>query len=276
MPEKHLLYRWPDGSTAELEVREMMSSSFAVQMGASPTVFQPRIIVRQPGRKDAAYLQVERLIRSRSPDIFQHVFSLSSHDKTVVERINGPFRRKLLGLCVDIGVDRPSEWSSGLLRTGTLRTQLKFPKFVDDDRYEGRYAEAERYLIKLRDPIPKIGRYLGCVQAFRVVFSKTRGTYDAAWDYDDLPPAHHSRTSAAKQSGFSSFREAVDAALSMEQILPLSQREAWLEENADRGELVLLSQEEMELYRMLGEAIPLFWAPERLVEWLAERRGLTG
>ncbi len=54
-----------------------------------------------------------------------------------------------------------------------------------------------------------------------------------------------------------------------------SDMEDWEHENVVRGEWVLPSQEEVELYRMLGESIPPLWNDEALKRWLVELRAAS-
>lgn len=56
-------------------------------------------------------------------------------------------------------------------------------------------------------------------------------------------------------------------------IIPESEIESWEEQNVDRGSFVGLAPEEVELYRLLGQPLPLWWPPSELHSWMEERPG---
>lgn len=270
------LYRWSDGSEAVLEPVEVFARSWAppgswATTGPSTPAWarsssrsvigeEFRIGISEPGSR-------RRIILYPS---FLHGHSrLTLHgvDPKVVEKIDGPFRRKLLGLFLDLGIERsrPSSW--GLLETSSTRTHLPFPKFVDDEVYARRYEEAANAVGR------GVGVFLGCVLGFRIVQGGRMAdrTYSARWHCDNLPPRNKVRVFAKDSERRRTVEEVVDEVVSFEDVRPASERVDFIAREVDFGEPLLLNREEVEVYRLLGEQLPIFWESQELRAWLEER-----
>lgn len=67
------------------------------------------------------------------------------------------------------------------------------------------------------------------------------------------------------------FVETIHAVMQHECLMPESSRESWDRDNIEWGEFVVPSPAEVELYRALGEPLPLLWDSSALFTWLSER-----
>lgn len=72
------------------------------------------------------------------------------------------------------------------------------------------------------------------------------------------------------------LEEAVDQFLRTRLVLPQSEKEAWDAAHVEYGTWVCPAADEVELFRMLDEPLPLFWASDQLYEWVSERRAAAG
>lgn len=276
-----LLYRWSDGSEAVLEPVEVFAKSWAppgswAATGPSTPAWarsssrsvigeEFRIGISEPGSR-------RRIILYPS---FLHGhprLTLHGTDPKVTEKIDGPFRAKLLGLFLDLGIERSSPFSWGLLGTSSTRTHLPFPKFVDDGVYARRYDEAANAVGK------GTSVFLGCVSGFRIVQGgRMPGrTYSARWHCDNLPPRNKVRVFAKDSERRSTVEEVVDEVVAFEDVRPASERAGFIAREVDFGELFLLNREEVEVYRLLGERLPIFWESQELRAWLEERYSSSG
>lgn len=267
------LYRWPDGSQAVLESVEVLSTAPAWTQSTGPSIpgwarSSSRSVVGEEFR-----VVVTDSATGKRVTLYPHLFSRSSrmylrgNDPRAVERVNGPFRRKLLGLLLDLGVERPSTVSSGLLATDSARTHLRFPKFVADEVFDRRYEEAEAAVGG------GAGLFLGCVEGFRLLRHgrpSTR-TWSARWHSDNLPPRNKAKVFAKDSEQRSSVREVVDEVVAFEDVRPESARAAFLSAEVEFGENVLWTKDEAEVYQLLGDPLPVFWEAGRLSAWLGER-----
>lgn len=255
-------YRWRDGTTANLVVTE---SFFGISVSAGSVIV--------------------KLSFARNP---KSLYLESPRPKDFQETIEGtPLGRKLCGLALDL-VGAPSfplhskSWNGLLLTHVSIPTVLPVPSFVSNEDWSRRYELAKSFVVTgyvhADDPIyladPKRGTFLG-VPEFLLVFALgERVSWSARWG---LPGAEHStkgvqwRESATNQSYHWSAESAVDEVLDRCSVLPESEREAWEAENVERGEFLLPTPEEIELFRMLGEELPFFWGEDQLEAWLSER-----
>ncbi len=173
--------------------------------------------------------------------------------------------KKLRGFLRDAGVGRrvPSAhdlvWKSGMNWQPALCEE---PFFVPEDRWIARHREAQDFV----EPVETGGRkFLGFINDFSLDYT---GSWTARGGF------FASRFSR-QQSG-ATLEKAVDNFLRERLIFPESERAAWEAEHVEHGAWVCPSAEEVELYRLLGEALPLFWVSERLEPWAAERRAASG
>lgn len=231
------IYRWPDGSRVTCRV--------------SGGLGQGAFWIHTPSAAD------ELWIGWRSRLVFTE-----RHQEYPTE-----FDRYLLGFLLDLGLTREVGSSDRDLNlTGLVSTEddslVLYPFFVPDDVWESRYEDAR----KIQGKIP--GRFLvwNEVEKFEVNRENT------------IPPIsgekvvlHVMEGNATAVSEASTLEGAVNRLCEDLFILPESNRVSWEAEHVLRGKWVLPTQEEVELYQMLGEELPFWWKPERLLAWLEER-----
>lgn len=255
-------YCWRDGTTAKLVVTERFS-------GISVSVGSVAVELSFSRNPKALYLERPR------PEVFQ-------------ETIEGtPLGRKLCGLALDlVGVPsfplRGTIWNGLLLTHLSIPTVLSVPSFVSNEDWNRRYELAKAFVVTghvhADDPVytsnSKRGMFLEIPWFLLVRAMGDRVSWSARWG---LPGAEHStkgtqwKESATNQSYHWSAESAVDEVLDRCSVLPESERDAWEAENAERGEFLLPTPEEIELFRMLGEELPFFWGEDQLEAWLSER-----
>ncbi len=246
-----VVYRWSDGSTVSV------CAGFPRQKAVS-------FRVQVSGRT--------ALLLSIFDGEFQHrVVEASSRTDWPAE-----LERKILGFVLELGAERWESDYTGLLYNtegDTTNTQLaSYPRFVDDDRWAGRYEEARR-LLESGDE----DTFLGVLRETTCFKTKGGGiTYESKdlkhWK-KQKKPFSMSWGGTAPLGGVEgpTIEAAVDEACRLELLVPLSGREAWEAEHVERGTWVLPSAEEVELYQMLGEPLPFWWGVERCREWLEEQ-----
>lgn len=175
--------------------------------------------------------------------------------------------RRVLGFALDLGAVRPDEERTALVsnhRSDESDVELAaYPRFVDDDRWAGRYDEALR-LASLGLPAD----FLGVVRGFFVEevdpspeFRTNRRVF-ATWGKQGVVGSVEAPT----------LSETVDKVVRGALVLPESGRAAWEQERVLRGSFVLPSPDELEVFRALGEPLPFWWGNERFYAWLQERR----
>lgn len=243
-----LVHRWPDRAAVVASAFERR----APQQGIGVTEVVCRLGVTLPRERRRVYLY---------PEVHEgrQIVTTSGHDQA--DLMEGPFREKLLGFLSALGVDRPRPDSRGLVAergSGKIyrRTQLPCPRFVDDDLFARRYEEATV-------GYPRRS-FLGCVERFRITSPPGSGLFQASWRGEE-------ENALKKSDLWSSVEHLVDQVVAEEDLRPASARASFLERETDPGELLALSPDELEVYRLLGEPPPFFWKGEELVAWLEER-----
>jgi hypothetical protein len=248
-----IIYRWADGSTVSLE-----------PAGTSEYF---KFVARTCENGKMSRAGVSLIIRPEVKRLF-----LSGHSKPVIERIEGPFRAKLLGFMLSLNLGRPRNYSSGLIESDSMRTHLKFPKFVDDQRFSNRYEEAENRTDGNSLNSRTDGKFLGCVEGFRKkkVFYVSGKLVQLSWHHDDLPPKNGARVFKTETEALP-LREAVDQLISREDIRPESERTEWIAKNVEFGTWIAPSPEEVEVFHILDE-LPFFREPNEVREWIESVR----
>lgn len=255
-----LVYRWQDGSQAvlQLEAGEVMLEVRWVHL--------PRTWIDPTTGKDT----FPAFSVDSPTETGGHRHLTLSNSRRFPEELE----RKVLGLLLDLGVERPYNQPSLVNHQWGVHAVGRYPRFVSDERWAGRYEEAKRsYQHQERD------RLLGLVVGFQLhrghlqVISSLYGPAvrnrvdEGGWT------AEWSGTGAQVCSTFSrDLVEAVDEVLQSELVLPESQLESWEKEHVERGELVAPAPEEMVVYNLLGEECPIWWEFGRLLAWAKERR----
>lgn len=245
-----IVYRWPDGSRVTCEVDETVSQG----------VFR---VVHVGG---VGGVGVEELwIDPSSKGVMAERYEAYPEE----------VRRYVLGFLLDLGLDRkvlPLAVSGldlhlvSLVSSAEYDDLAPYPLFVPDDRYASRHEDARRRVG--RPP----GRFLSWeqVEVFSVGGPGREG--------DSIPPTteekgliHVMEGNATAVGEGRTVEEAVDNLCENLFVLPESSRRTWEAEHVLRGEWVLPSLEEVEVYRTLGEELPFWWAPDKLSVWLSER-----
>lgn len=179
-------------------------------------------------------------------------------------------RKKVLGFLVDVGVERRVlggvQISAFVTSSaGVDMAWSELPRWVENGAWDDRYASADRYASwdQLLEPLLD-DPWLGYVADLRIRLDADSGA-EALWGRKirsyDLP----------KRAGADSVQELVDALVKEEKLLPEQERAAWLAENLTFGELVVPSPDEAEVFRAIGERLPLLWPSRQLATWLSER-----
>lgn len=231
------IYRWPDGSRVTCRVNEVWG--------------QGAFWVNSPSGADELWIDY------RSKLVF------TDRHAEYPEELG----RYLLGFLLDLGLTREVS-SSGrdLHLTGLVSTEDDFlalyPFFVPDDVWESRYEDAR----KIQEKIP--GRFLVWNEVEKFVVNRESSIPPISGEKVIL---HVMEGNATAVSEASTLEEAVDRLCENLFILPESNRVSWEAEHVLRGSWVLPTKEEVELYQMLGEELPFWWKPERLLAWLKER-----
>lgn len=254
LPRDIRVYEWPDGVFVELILGR--------------TNFGGMLQIKSPlpdGRSTPLFTMEVRAGGGGPPLVI--AFRFEGNPQPVIPPTYLP---KLLGFLLDLGVSYPTDAPQrSLIQRGDQRTDYAlYPRFVSDIRWEGRYEEAERFVLKRIDGEWKTAediktrRYLDLLKNFQIhppgfrISDKWDVTYSmaATWPMESLY-----------------FHALVDKVLDEELILPESSRTAWEAANVERGSFLIPSPEEIELFRLLDERLPLLLPVKQLEEWLQER-----
>ncbi len=256
------LYRWSDGSDAVLSVN-IESGEVALVLR---WVYLPKNWIDPvTGEDDFPEFAVDGPTEGGGRRVLTRSHGLL---------YEAELERKMLGLFLDLGVERPYP-GPGLVNQQAGDTPFaRYPRFVPDEVWAGRYDEA----YKLVDGGVAGGtrNFLGVVDRISVhrgLYEKIKG--DARGVYKQKEPEGFTVMWGTLLESSTWSRElgaAILECLLNEFILPESAKERWESAHVERGELVALSAEELELYRMLGELPPIWWSSERLVEWIREKK----
>jgi hypothetical protein len=184
--------------------------------------------------------------------------------------------RKLRGFILDAGFRHLK--GPNLLAVGVndKETKVYYPKWVKEERWGNRYKEAEQRIVIGRPPGPdekwpkNPNEFLGHVEnvlIFKDRFvSKTRGSLPfkiwwGAW-----------QTSSENGSDLAaSIQDAVDIITETRLLLPESAKLNWERANVNRGEFIVPSPEEVEVFRILEQELPFLLPSKELEEWIAGR-----
>ncbi len=281
------VYRWPDGWT----VAVFVDPDYLRDRHPKAVLPVKFILGRGPFDPDARWV-VAHLTPNPSPrtppDPVLSEWHMNSPSWPLPEVPKGEARRKLLGFVLDLGVRRPR---SGILSNLLVQPRQKhlgghrevpvpslpYPRWVDDVLWERRYEEADRFVVRSGEgnqwgiEADLNDLFLGHVEDFRI--SIEHRLWRATCSGQSGVQAKDLKCSRLSSDGLPHdryFHGIVDFFLDTELLLPSSSRTAWEAEHVVRGEWVLPSAEEVGLYRMLGEQLPLLWGYRRLLEWLRE------
>lgn len=241
------IYRWSDGTEAQIFTGEFSEWKVLV-CGRGTFRVELRFSIAGP------------------PKLVLEAPRVNVFDRQIVGFHLG---RQVLGLAIDLGVEHPFTQGPGLFLTGrTPSTTMPYPRWIDEDRWERRYEEAAQRVSpawvykgppQMREALEKLEPFLGVYPRF-VLGPESSAPRRWFATYDGHAPVE----------GWS-FEEVVDAFTSQELLLPASARGAWEAANAERGEFLLPSLDDVEVFRILGEPLPFFWGKARFEAWLSER-----
>lgn len=261
------LYQWADGSSA--------SFSFA----PDPTLFEDENeddLVEfesasdswtDPERDDLATV-LRVVIGSRSRSLMPEAFGFP-------DDIPASFERKLLGFCLDMGVPR---WGKSFTAWGGVpgwpgfvgMSHVRYPNWVDDDSWGRRYELAAGSVVPVDLQGPVQGAFLGVVPGFFL-------------HYGHVDPRDRMVSGVSYTGGYtgmdtsggpvygSTLEEVVDEILRRWFVLPVSEQPSWEAAHVERGEMLVPTREEAEVYRLVGEPLPPWWPREAFAAWLEER-----
>lgn len=243
IPFRFPFYRWPDGSKAELffSGRELMLSVEGGRCTILLSRGRPVSFLRDP--KAQVFLE---------------------------EIEDDDLGRKLRGVLLDLGVESYFTVPSGLIGTGEAMTPhvLHLPTFIDDGVWDSRYESAlSTYLLEggitgrvYNEQMINGSSFLGIFSGFLVQTE----------DSPELLPAWKIHWNGGSFDG-ETLEQALDAFFEKYPVLPESGRSRWEAENIEHGEFLFLTDEEIEIFQLLGERLPFFWDVEKAFVWLSER-----
>lgn len=239
------VYRWSDGSSVSIVVDDGFPYFLASLLGVVSSLrpFELRIDKISPPTKGTPHLEVEL-----------H-FSLPV-----------AVQRRLAAFALDLGVRQIG--FLGLIENkyneeANMALPAPWPVFVPDGAWADRYQVLEQAKGRLLDVDPvRVDNYLlpgMSVDLYRanngLMYADL--TDESSWDSIGTPAS-------------SSIREALEHVLKESLIQPESNRSVW-EKELDRGVFVCPSPDEVEMYRALGEPLPLLWDVFDLRRWLGDR-----
>jgi len=221
------------------------------------------------------------------------------------ENVQG-LSKKLRGLVLDMGADRCFRSDVGLLPTHrhdqhrhNQTSAVPMPRWVPDEEWDLRLQIAERYvvgvmgrtstatLLAAKDLPPFLGWIPGLTlqtehpgattHAYNAADQRLVGLEEARLR-GNLATRWHAHASGGSGSSSNSvhytgwsLEEVVKTMLDVEGLVPTSRQARWEAENVERGEFVLPTGDEVELFRALGERLPFFWGYEGLRSFVLER-----
>lgn len=256
------IYTWPDGSDVLLQIdtrHEHGDAFLVVRWIDLPSTW------RDPttGENDDPVFAIDP----------EH--ETGGHQRVTLDgtkRFPAALERKMVGLFLDLGIERPGSFQSSLVSWSSGDPVVVYPRFVPDDRWAARYDEARAWLDSgtkddLLDEVPFFYLYRGKL-AFKTFVNRPMETtkltdegWTAVW-----------RANEGSSTWSMTLEGAVDEALFRELVLPESKRAAWEAERVERGTMLVPTAEEEEVFRLLGETLPFWWSSDRLVEWLRGRQ----
>lgn len=185
--------------------------------------------------------------------------------------------KKIRGFLLDAGFPHRKGPNLVSIDGNDKNTRIFYPKWIQEDRWSQRYEEAAQRVILGR---PNIGEwptpatdFLGHAENV-VIFkdrfvSRTRGSFPFKiwWGNYKVSPEKEARGAEL----VSTIEEAVDIITSSKLLLPESARFGWERANVTRGDFVLPSQEEVEVFRILDQELPLLLSSKEFEEWITGR-----
>lgn len=192
--------------------------------------------------------------------------------------ISESYVRKVRGFLLDAGFPHRKGPNLVLVDNDDDRTRIFYPKWIEEDRWNQRYEEAAQRVILGKPPsigdwpTPKTD-FLGCAENV-VIFkdrfvSKTRGAlpFKIWWGSWRVSPERETGGSDL----VSTIEEAVDIITRTKLLLPESAKPDWERANVNRGEFIVPSPEEVEVFRVLDQELPFLLSSKELEEWIAGR-----
>jgi hypothetical protein len=186
--------------------------------------------------------------------------------------------KKVRGFLLDAGFPHRKGPNLVMVNSDDKTTRIFYPKWIEEDRWNQRYEEAAQRVIlgKLPGigdwPTPKVD-FLGWAENV-VIFkdrfiSKTRGAlpFKIWWGHWQVSPERETRGTDL----VSTIEEAVDIITRTKLLLPESAKPDWERANVNRGEFIVPSPEEVEVFRVLDQELPFLLSSKELEEWIAGR-----
>lgn len=174
------------------------------------------------------------------------------YNESVEEKVNS----KIVGFLFELGLAVHSPFgdpfSTSLLFGGT--SLGSYPRFTSDEEWKTRFDDIDLE----RRPYLLEGYQIQCrYQEISLWFGwpGLRGKQGTSWR------AHPT------------MQENVEALLRDMLILPESEREAYDAAHVEKGAFLIPTPAEVDLYRLMGEPLPLLWKSDKLLAWLEDRQG---
>ncbi len=262
-------YEWPDGSTAALEFEDDYHSFVFLHPADRPPDESVMLTVRPVGSTLPGPL-------ARSAGAEFPCLSFSGDPEQV--RIEDA--RKIRGLVLDLGVRRALPHDRDLVYRagGAAHRVASYPRWVEDERWAYRADELERHRFP-RNVTRSQGRsylqrpWLGHLQALELDVVRPELL-------EQVQERHHRWTATwgghshnrRRHTTADTVAELADEICAQEMLLPASEKEAWDAANVERGRFVVPSPDEVELFRMLGEDLPLLWPVPAARRWILDRK----
>jgi hypothetical protein len=237
------IYTWRDGSEAAL----------VLHLGESDRVVE--VVVRSGDNARDMTLQVYEVHRT---------FSVGYQD----DPLSRMFEKKLRGLLLDMGASRPNENFPGMISDSERGSVfVPWPRWISEEVWANRVDAAKEHVYTSLPAVNHRKIFMG-IPGFALVESlppgETRadprlwtGGWKAAW--------------WGETTWSETLEGAVDAALEKNFVLSEARREQWEADNIERGVFVLPTPEEVEVFKILDEPLPIWWPFDQLLAWLRER-----
>lgn len=157
-------------------------------------------------------------------------------------------KKRILAFMLDLGVDRPSSGKvSTVVHTNRWEEEkIFYPVWVDDETWHRRAEQVPRTLDQ---------DFLETGLTWRRVLLSF---------------------SAASEQRPDDLLSMCDTLFEKQIVQPLSLREAWLKEHAEFGTWICPGPEEVDLYRSLGQRLPLLWERADLQAWVDDQMKRQG
>lgn len=294
-----IVYRWRDGSTVRLRIRTLGAQTLPGVPSAGPYLAGEQVVELLACFPGTTAKWTSSFPAGKTADV-RIVLS-----PTLLPQPDGSLRpvlyveneslkhwtaapaSKLRGLVYALGADRPSPFFPGLLASHEQRFHYVCPttRFVPNEMWDRRYEIGRSYVVGelgktpadvLRGELPP---FLGWVENLVIQTEERRTT----WQTKERRKIEESRKTWHAHWGHGgprqehltagSFELLVDNLLEMDAVGvgPESMREDWEAVNVEYGEFVMPDEDEVALWKALGEELPFFWGADRLSTWIEER-----